>query len=108
MGGQIQNGEFLLSMSAIGVPDARDLRTAVRDCNERGLMVAARWAAEQLMAIPAELRPADQEQITEEECAQSDLFALGRCYMEQKEFARAAHLLKKAQGPKAAFVRSYA
>lgn len=95
-------------MSGIGRPDAVELRNAARDCTDRGLMVAARWAAEQLLAIPPELRSPSEEQVVDQENPESDRLDMARAYLQQKQFARAAHVLRQSTGNTACFVRGYA
>merc|ERR1712100_102762 len=80
-------------------PNEQELNAAVRDCTEHGLICAARWAAEQLCGLP---EPEEDEEDTQEEIVyqhteESDKILLAQAYLQNKEFARAAHLLDDYQ-----------
>jgi len=88
--------------------NAAELRAAVGDCSDRGLMVASRWAAEQLLGLDASRRPDEEENVVDGFCIENDEVDLARGYFEQKEFMRASHVLQKSKSPQAIFLRGYA
>jgi anaphase-promoting complex subunit 8 len=85
-----------------------ELRAAVEDTRRRGLLYAAKWAAEQLQGLPAAESEAPQPPPQE-----SDLLLLARSYFDLKEYRRAAHVIDSSTAPDAhsavaLFVRMYA
>ena len=103
---------------AASVARIRDeLRTACRQCNDRGLRCSSKWAAEQLVGLrasssggdqemPAATTPVvdDAEEETEEE---SDNIFLAKAYFDANEFLRAAHTLRGAHASRGRFLRWY-
>jgi anaphase-promoting complex subunit 8 len=109
-----------------------EIRKAVTDCTERGLYVAARWAAEFLasptaplpkpaqVGIASRLKPTKDDQVVtqnqhqdirderdpleEHEC---DVHSVGRAYFDAKEFERAAHVLKDCRSSRSRFLAVY-
>ncbi|ELU37679.1 cell division control protein 23 [Rhizoctonia solani AG-1 IA] len=108
----------------------RELRQAIKDCTDRGLLAAAKWAGELLVAIPAEDRrhassfmhstpskpshgprpsfsfsDVETEHIGLGDAAldeeEADLLEVAKTYYAMKELERASHLLKDCKGPKA-------
>lgn len=111
----------------------RQLRRAILDLRERGINVAARWAAEQLAGLPAP-DSADAATHAVPATSDSDAYQLALSLLEAKvcesmfgagqtpilvlaacftmcclqEYRRAAHTLSQESGSKAVFLRSYA
>ncbi|TDL17279.1 TPR-like protein [Rickenella mellea] len=89
------------------------LRRAVRDCTDRGLYFASKWASELLLAIPTSKRSSQdsaghsnlRESYLEDQ--DSDALLAARAFADAKEFSRAALVLKECKGAKAQFVRVY-
>ena len=84
-----------------------ELRTATEDLRRRGLLTAARWAAEQLQGLPAEASPSPMQVALD-----CDELLLARSYFEMQEYRRAAHVLTISDAPgtaepAAVFVRLY-
>ncbi|KAG8726869.1 Anaphase-promoting complex subunit 23, partial [Ceratobasidium sp. 428] len=111
-----------------------ELRQAIKDCTDRGLHAAAKWAGELLVAIPPDERrrastfahstPArpshplpraslsfSEPDVTltdaEADEEEADLLEVAKTYYAMKELDRAAHLLKGCKGPKARFLSIY-
>ncbi|CAE6374663.1 unnamed protein product [Rhizoctonia solani] len=114
----------------------RELRQAIKDCTDRGLVAAAKWAGELLVAIPSEdrrhassfmhstpSRPShgrrtsfsfsevETEHIGLGDAAldeeEADLLEVAKTYYAMKELDRASYLLKDCKGPKARFLSIY-
>ncbi|QRV94350.1 anaphase-promoting complex subunit 8 [Ceratobasidium sp. AG-Ba] len=111
-----------------------ELRQAIKDCTDRGLLAAAKWAGELLVAIPPEERrrastfahstparpthslPRTSLSFSEADTSltdaeadeeEADLLEVAKAYYAMKELDRAAHLLKDCKGPKARFLAIY-
>ncbi|KZS98314.1 cell division control protein 23 [Sistotremastrum niveocremeum HHB9708] len=113
--------------------DRSALKQAIKDCSDRGLYSATKWAAELfastrptntrtqpashfMTSTPArtaqprpsmsfEMDTTPEEDISEEE---EDAFRIARCYFDSRELERTTFTLKSCRSPKARFVRSYA
>ncbi|PIA16182.1 TPR-like protein [Coemansia reversa NRRL 1564] len=113
------------------------LQEAVEECTTRGLLFAAKWAAEQLcslsinktssteLPVPLSLSSLsreeekqfnnDSEQKSSERLAkwsmqdtqERDRVVLAKCMFDLREFDRAAFCLEKCMGPRAMFLRLY-
>ncbi|PAV18483.1 TPR [Pyrrhoderma noxium] len=108
------------------------LRKAVKDCTDRGLYHASKWASELLLAIPPERRrrtkredqtvnnnvtiqenvnvngvesPEVLEAVWEED--EQDLLAASRALAEAKEYMRASKLLLDCKSARGRFMRWY-
>ncbi|KAJ2715769.1 anaphase-promoting complex component apc8 [Coemansia spiralis] len=99
----------------------RQLRVAVDECSARGLVFAAKWAAEQLCSLPtgpaepAAASGAGAEELSETagrwaqlDSEERDQLSLAKCLFDLREFERAAHGLQACRGPRAVFLRLYA
>lgn len=101
-----------------------DLRDAIKILNARGLVVAARWSAELLFAIPAddvEDSVMDDTQTSsfkgkeraevwapdDDEEDEDDAYLLGRTYFDSRDFERAYGALAHSKGSKSRFIRLY-
>ncbi|KAJ3291970.1 anaphase-promoting complex component apc8 [Borealophlyctis nickersoniae] len=99
-----------------------ELRRAVQRLNDRGLHIAAKWAAERLCDlaqppsnamgvqpsdIPIGSHPTNNEGKDMEDTL-NDNYLLARSYFQNREYARAAKVLEKSSGHKAKFLRLYA
>ncbi|KAI9500188.1 anaphase-promoting complex component apc8 [Coemansia spiralis] len=81
------------------------LRRAVDECSSRGLVFAAKWAAEQLCSlpnVPTTPLPWDPE----DEQSRNQI-SLAKCLFDLREFDRASHCLRECHGPRATFLRLY-
>ncbi|KAI5121571.1 hypothetical protein M0805_000751 [Coniferiporia weirii] len=93
------------------------LRRAVKDCSDRGLYYASKWASELLLAIPAEHRKAagsaqattamDLDADAELEVDEQDTLAAARALGEAKEHMRASRLLGECRSARGRFMRWY-
>ncbi|KIY44551.1 TPR-like protein [Fistulina hepatica ATCC 64428] len=99
-----------------------EIRKAVKECTDRGLVHAAQWTSDLLISIPADQRVpppppppvepippesdvfGEAEGVTDEE----DVFDMGRRCFEDREFERAIRILRDCTSPKAQFLRIYA
>jgi len=106
----------------------RELTSAVKVLNARGLLHAAKWAAEQSASLVEARRAAEREGITlraaqqfatstssaawdgtgEDDLEDEEIFLLGKSYLDLKEYWRCVHVLQDALSPRAVFVRLYA
>ncbi|MEW5301276.1 MAG: hypothetical protein WDW36_004145 [Sanguina aurantia] len=86
-----------------------ELQAAVQDLSGRGLVVASRWAAEQLIGLDCPNSGKRQPSLTQAGATDDThpRVLLGRCYMENKEYQRAAHCLADAPPGIATFLRLY-
>jgi len=71
-------------------------------------MVAARWAAEQLLGLDSSRRTEEDEELVDDFCIENDEVELARAYFEKKEFMRAAHVVRQSTSSRAVFLRGYA
>lgn len=102
-----------------------DLRRAIKALNARGLVVASRWSAELLCAIPPEgeddsgMEEAPSISIKgkssverwvpdEYEDVEDDAYLMGRAYFDSRDFERAYESLGNAKGSKSRFLKLYA
>ncbi|KDQ15160.1 hypothetical protein BOTBODRAFT_32144, partial [Botryobasidium botryosum FD-172 SS1] len=114
-----------------------EIRSAVRDCSERGLHAAARWAGEFLAtpAVSSHSRLSDSAPLTSTprrtpsrpfvppvepdtsfpeletdpyETDEADLHAVARTYFDAKELDRASHLLRGCRSARCRFLCVYA
>ncbi|EJD02696.1 TPR-like protein [Fomitiporia mediterranea MF3/22] len=99
------------------------LRRAVKDCSDRGLYFASKWASELLLSIPAEKRNSKSEgqtsaismtdataeatEVDQEEEEEQDILAAARTYAEAKEYMRASKLLHECKSARGRFMRWY-
>ncbi|KAJ7204443.1 hypothetical protein GGX14DRAFT_501200 [Mycena pura] len=86
-----------------------DIRHTAKAAHERGLLAATPWALDLLRAVPPERRlPAQPPpQPPEDELCEAELFDLARHTVDEKQHARAEHLLRGARSAKAVFLRTY-
>ncbi|MEW5318251.1 MAG: hypothetical protein WDW38_009486 [Sanguina aurantia] len=86
-----------------------ELQAAVQDLSGRGLVIASRWAAEQLIGLDCPNSGKRQPSLTQAGATDDThpRVLLGRCYMENKEYQRAAHCLADAPPGIATFLRLY-
>ncbi|KAJ3048501.1 Anaphase-promoting complex subunit 23 [Rhizophlyctis rosea] len=87
-----------------------DLRAAVNCLNDRCLFLSAK-CPEQRQTSNDFQRPSrdyDAAQLDEDDIAESDLYALARCYFQNREYARVAKKLEDVKGPRATFLKLYA
>ncbi|KAJ2575521.1 anaphase-promoting complex component apc8 [Coemansia sp. RSA 1807] len=104
-----------MDTSAVVLRD--QLRQAVEECSARGLVFAAKWAAEQLCSLsPTTLGfklPASHASFAQEsaqaalDAEEKDSVSLAKCLFDLREFDRAAYKLQKCNGPRAVFLRLY-
>ncbi|KAJ6523570.1 hypothetical protein B0H19DRAFT_1276885 [Mycena capillaripes] len=92
----------------------QDIRQTAKEAHERGLLTATRWALDLLRAVNPERRstmapkPAeDTPPLTEEQVREEEVFELARKAVDEKQHARAEHLLRDARSDKAVFLRTY-
>lgn len=126
-----------MAPSATTLTHRRELRRAVRQLRARGLIVAAKWAAEQLVGLsekhrgdgvdskvdsvkvkdsagfePRARRVASESRTATDDDEDSDhdddALLLARSYFDNREYRRAAHALQGASGSRATFLRFYA
>ncbi|KAK3762897.1 hypothetical protein RRG08_051050 [Elysia crispata] len=86
-----------------------DLIFAQRECYERRLIHAAKWAAEISRAIEITVDTKDLSQTVEDEgyWQEYDAFVLAKSYFDLQEYDRAHHTLKSCKSPKPYFLRMY-
>ncbi|KAL5523535.1 hypothetical protein ACEPAG_7708 [Sanghuangporus baumii] len=97
------------------------LRKAVKDCSDRGLYFASKWASELLLSVPADRRKAKSPQppsavsmLSEAEASEVDLeeeeqdiLAGARSLAEAKEYMRASKLLQDCKSSRGRFMKWY-
>ncbi|KAH8118975.1 TPR-like protein [Phellopilus nigrolimitatus] len=98
------------------------LRKAVKDCSDRGLYYASKWASELLLSISAEQRKVQPQvqtgmismQTVLQEVAEADfeeeeqdVLAAARALAEAKEYMRASKLLHECKSARGKFMRWY-
>uniref|UniRef100_A0A2C9K5M1 Cdc23 domain-containing protein n=1 Tax=Biomphalaria glabrata TaxID=6526 RepID=A0A2C9K5M1_BIOGL len=86
-----------------------DLIVAQRECYDRRLVHAAKWAAEMSRALNVKV---DAKSLIHAEEAEDfwdeyDSYVLGKNYYDVKEFDRAVHVLRDCTSPKPYFLRLY-
>ena len=92
----------------VGDMKGTELRRAVRDLQERGLTKAAKWAAEQLVGLPASSGITDDERLGgQAEARTTDQYLLAKTYFDLREYKRAASVLAGESDPKSTFLRCY-
>ncbi|KAJ7103145.1 hypothetical protein B0H15DRAFT_811138 [Mycena belliarum] len=90
-----------------------DIRETAKEAHERGLLAATKWALELLRAVPEERRvrpppaPDAATPQTEAELREEEVFELARKAVDEKQHARAEHLLRDSRSDKAVFLRTY-
>ncbi|KAJ7269324.1 hypothetical protein B0H12DRAFT_1229476 [Mycena haematopus] len=104
-------------MAEITYVDAQmisDIRETAKQAHERSLFTATKWALDLLRAVSKERRSSsareptkDTPPPTEEEIHEEELFELARRAVDEKQHARAEHLLRDGRGDKAVFLRIY-
>ncbi|KAJ1955035.1 Anaphase-promoting complex subunit 8 [Linderina pennispora] len=95
----------------------QQLRQAVSECSLRGLLVSAKWAAEQLCSLPASETPAtpasvaepteQQQRWAQQDTVDADRLSLAKCLFDTREFERVQFYLQDCRGPRARFLRLY-
>ncbi|KAJ2676405.1 anaphase-promoting complex component apc8 [Coemansia sp. RSA 1085] len=102
-------------------PLREQLRNATQDCSARGLIFAAKWAAEQLCSLPAaaEKLPVSlvlpkatetnerEQRWAAQDANEHDQMLLGKCLFDMREFDRVASHLQECKGPRAIFLKLY-
>eukprot|EP00794_Sanderia_malayensis_P005505 gene5505-6190_t len=86
----------------------RDLIISVRECNSRGLIHSASWAAELSCSLPPLDEPIMPEENIDDEF-KKDFYAysLAKTYFDMREYERAAHHLQGCKSHKAYFLYLY-
>ncbi|KAJ7508697.1 hypothetical protein B0H11DRAFT_2153102 [Mycena galericulata] len=91
-----------------------ELRQTAKEAHERGLLAAARWALEMLRSMTDERRSAHKSAVaepspsqTEEQLREEEAFELARKTVDEKQHARAVHLLRDVHSDRAVFLRTY-
>ncbi|KAJ7022056.1 hypothetical protein C8F04DRAFT_1049335 [Mycena alexandri] len=91
-----------------------EIRETAKEAHERGLLVATKWALDLLRGVSDERRtasrpkpPPDAVPPTEEYVREEEVFELARKAVDEKQHARAEHLLRDARSDKAVFLRTY-
>ncbi|ORX74087.1 TPR-like protein [Linderina pennispora] len=86
----------------------QQLRQAVSECSLRGLLVSAKWAAEQLCSLPASETPATPaSRWAQQDTVDADRLSLAKCLFDTREFERVQFYLQDCRGPRARFLRLY-
>ncbi|KAJ7905589.1 hypothetical protein B0H14DRAFT_2660806 [Mycena olivaceomarginata] len=106
--------EYMPEITYVDAHMISDLRETAKEAHERGLLTATKWALDLLRAVSQERRslivrqPAkDTPPLTEEEIREEEVFELARKAVDEKQHARAEHLLRDACSDKAVFLRTY-
>ncbi|KAJ7492225.1 hypothetical protein FB451DRAFT_522519 [Mycena latifolia] len=103
-------------MPEVTYVDARmvvDIRETAKEAHERGLLAATKWALELLRAVPEERRTRSTpnqpppEPPTEDALREEEVFELARKAVDEKQHARAVHLLRDCSSDKAVFLHTY-
>ena len=101
------------SLASVDVPESfvvqNELRAAVKELSEHGLIHSAKWAAEMATGLGEITAGVGQGQLPSRHQvpADEDAVALARCYMDVREYRRAAHTLLGFTSHRAVFLRGY-
>ncbi|KAK7063860.1 TPR-region domain-containing protein [Favolaschia claudopus] len=111
------NAIYSEDMPEITYVDAQmvsQIRQTAKEAHERGLLASAKWALDLLRGLTDERRsssmPGPSKETpspTEEELREEEVFELARLAVDEKQHARAEHLLKDNRSDKAVFLRIY-
>eukprot|EP00698_Gefionella_okellyi_P022650 TRINITY_DN7533_c0_g1_i1.p1 TRINITY_DN7533_c0_g1~~TRINITY_DN7533_c0_g1_i1.p1 ORF type:complete len:528 (+),score=97.38 TRINITY_DN7533_c0_g1_i1:42-1625(+) len=83
-----------------------ELRHAVRFLSDRGLILAAKWAAELCAGLQVQSARVASLELSDSD-AEEDLFLLVKTCMDAREYKRAAFLARAAVSPRLMFMRLY-
>ncbi|GAQ83915.1 Anaphase-promoting complex [Klebsormidium nitens] len=122
-------------MAADEMQKRAELRRAIGELSERGLVQAAKWAAEQLVGLsdadgpstsggvsatpsvttrksrkkePSALKGCLSLEESEQTKSEEDVLLLGKVLFDSKEYRRAAHALRECTSKRGTFLRCYA
>ncbi|PBK59550.1 TPR-like protein [Armillaria solidipes] len=87
-----------------------DIRSTIRQCTERGLLASAKWLSEMFMSIPSAKRTHTRPPpppVDEQEQAEQDYIAAARQSMSDKQFQRAAYIVRDCRSDKARYYNLY-
>uniref|UniRef100_A0A061QKZ3 Anaphase-promoting complex subunit 8 n=1 Tax=Tetraselmis sp. GSL018 TaxID=582737 RepID=A0A061QKZ3_9CHLO len=89
-----------------------ELRKAVKDLNERGLVDASKWCAEQLVGLPTESDSVCSSKNPDlegsgDDTELDDVYLLAKAYFDCKEYRRAHSHLKGKNSARSKFLRCY-
>ncbi|KAJ6601412.1 hypothetical protein DFH09DRAFT_970084 [Mycena vulgaris] len=89
-----------------------DIRETAKEAHERGLLAATKWALDLLRAVSPERRSRPTPQPTqapptEDALREEEVFELARKAVDEKQHARAVHLLRDCHSDRAVFLCTY-
>ncbi|KAF7337593.1 TPR-REGION domain-containing protein [Mycena sanguinolenta] len=110
----LASSQPMSEITYVDVQMISDIRKTTKEAHERGLLTATKWALDLLRAVSQERRsssaqksPKDTPPSTEEEIREEEVFELARKSVDEKQHARAEHLLRNCHSDKAVFLRTY-
>ncbi|KAJ7687403.1 hypothetical protein B0H17DRAFT_1070090 [Mycena rosella] len=106
--------EYMPEITHVDAQMISDIRETAKEAHERGLLAATKWALDLVRAVtderrsmPAPKSAARAAEPTEEELREEEVFELARKAVDEKQHARAVHILRDCRTDKAVFLRTY-
>ncbi|KAJ6520235.1 hypothetical protein C8R45DRAFT_53979 [Mycena sanguinolenta] len=108
------SSQLTSEITYVDVQMISDIRKTAKEAHDRGLLTATKWALDLLRAVSQERRSSSAQKLTqdtppstEEEIREEEVFELARKAVDEKQHARAEHLLRDSRSDKAVFLRTY-